>query len=384
MTRNTPRERPNCLSRFDPQHRLTPTPGGTIRDIALGLLQLTREFDTDIQLRVIVVDTNILLQDLGRLCRTGKQTTLLFEAEIGFVRLLVTPQIINEVNEHISRYAARTGISPEAMRSMWSEYQRALTVVAPQPSKSLRVRSLALRDPDDVPTAELTEVVAPSLALSDDKDLQDLGLAQKGNWLPYVLQVSRVVERDAINVCIRIGGAYLIYGFSEAAVGLAKAVIAVLRRIPKKSLLVIGASLATLFVVPRTRRQIAWWISSVIASGREVWPSVANTVEGLALALQRMSADWSNAASFLSENELQASGVPTNLRGYTIRVLAHSLHPLKPDEVLRRAKELGYKPRGAGSLRYLRNLLRRDPLFISPDGYEWKLSRSDATPDSTL
>lgn len=349
------------------------TPGGAIRDIAMGLLLLTRDLDHDVKIRNIVVDTNIILKDLGYLCRTGRQTTLLAEADRGFVRLMVTPQIMDEVTEHIPRYAKNVRISPEVMFSRWLEYQQSLTVIDPPRSNSAPVMSLSLRDPDDVPTAELVELLAPELTLSSDKDLQDLGFSQEGDWLPHVRHLSKVVERDAVSITVRVGGAILIMGASEAALSLLNTALWAIRRIPKRILWALLASLAAVLLMPGTRQRIASFLKGLLAKGGERSPAVSQAFKDFVSAMQTKHTEWRQAEAFLSEHRKHGGVTPSNLRGYAIRVLAHSPHHLTAEEIVRDAQVMGYQPRGPGSSKYLRTILREDRIFYSPDGQRWSV-----------
>lgn len=110
-------------------------PGSALRDIAMGLLQLTRELGHDVQIRSIVADTNVLLRDLGYYAKTGRQTTLLAEADSGFVRILVTPQIIEEVTRNIPTYAKNVRLDPAVLIAGWSAYQRSLIIIDLRPPR---------------------------------------------------------------------------------------------------------------------------------------------------------------------------------------------------------------------------------------------------------
>ena len=344
----------------------------------MGLLLLTRDLQHDVKTRNVVIDTNVLLKDLGYLCRTGRQTTLLAEADSGFVRLMVTPRIIDETTEHIPTYAKNVRINPDIMFSAWAEYQRSLIVIDPPKSDSTPVRSLAARDPDDVPTAELIELLAPELALSSDKDLQDLGFSQNGDWLPHVRNLSKVIERDAVSVTVRVGGAVLIMVLSQAALTLFRMAVSAIQRIPKQILWPLLASLAVLLLVPGTRKRMANYVTGLLAKGRELEPAFNHAIKEFMAVVQAKHTEWRQAEAFLKERPKHEGATPSSLREYAIRVLAQSPYPLAAEEIVRHAQALGYQPRGLRSDRYLRTVLRRDRIFYSPDGHRWSLVEAKA------
>lgn len=361
----------------NPQSGLMKARGGAVRDIAMGLLLLTREMQHDVKIRNIVVDANVLLKDLGHLCRTGRQTTLLAEADTGFVRLIVTPRIVEEVNEHIPKYAKNVRVDKELMFSRWAEYQHSLIVIDPPKSSSDPITILSGRDPDDVPTAELIELIAPKLALSTDKDLQDLGFSQNGDWLPHVLHLSKVIERDAVSIAVRVGGAVLIVGLSEAALALARTIVAAVQRIPKRILWTLVASIGILLLVPGTRKRIASFVKDLMAKADQFRPAVNQAVQDFMAVMLSKHTEWRRSEEFLNEGRGHESTTPISLRGYAIRVLAQSPYDLTPEEIVQEAQVLGYQPRGAGSDKYLRTILRRDKIFYSRDGHRWSLVESE-------
>jgi len=149
-------------------------PGGAIRDVAMGLLRLTGNATGPYAtVYAVVLDTNVIFNELSWMARHRRESKLMGEASTGFVRLLVSTQVVREVAERMGSYAKQVRLSESKLQAVWAEYQQHLRIIDVNEVRADRLVALAARDPDDLPTARLIEVAAPAVALSRDRDLID-------------------------------------------------------------------------------------------------------------------------------------------------------------------------------------------------------------------
>jgi predicted nucleic acid-binding protein len=344
--------------------------GGAVRDIAMGLLQLGR-FDSLITARAIVLDTNIILKDLGQICKKKKPTTLYTEAEFGFFKLLVTPSIIDEVEEHIPKYARNTKNNVQDMIHTWEIYKQKLVVINPTPKVTIQNKKLLERDPDDAPTAYLIEMIQPYLSLSADKDLIDYGFAQKGDWLPYVLKSSNLVKRDVGQIIFSVGTLVVVFGLSKNISLIVKLLFRVIQNIPKQIVSLFGIVLLSIILDKKTRNWIVKKIKKMMLNINS--PTLFSNIKNTLVALSENYKVWFEDEKFVKQGNVNNPTVPSSLIGYTIRILAHTAVPLSSYEILLRVKKIGYQPRGQNPEPYLLSLLKKNSIFIQDQEGKWEL-----------
>lgn len=140
----------------------------------------------------VICDTHVLTSDLLRRLRS-ERTALGLLAQFGAVELFAAAHVVEEFERVLPQLASRAGIELEQARSVWyAEYLPFLRVVDLPARRSRRARSVAERDPDDAPTAELALLLAPCHVLSRDHSLVDTGFAHE-DWLRVVLAHREVV-----------------------------------------------------------------------------------------------------------------------------------------------------------------------------------------------
>jgi predicted nucleic acid-binding protein len=130
----------------------------------------------------VVVDANVIRNDLLRVTRTGQRTMFVSAANYGVLRVFCAQHVFDEVEEHLSDWAAQGGVRLDDARRVWAEtYVPLLRVVdVPQgltsrtEQKRLDVlgdRFSGLGDPDDVPTATLALLLGAPLMSADRRPL---------------------------------------------------------------------------------------------------------------------------------------------------------------------------------------------------------------------
>lgn len=167
-----------------------------------------------------ILDTNVILRDMEHWVRRGKPTFLWLAGRAGTIRLFASKQVSDEIAEHLVAFAKKRNLSASVLASLWRDHYapHIRFVDAGQLQvEDPRVRAVAVRDPDDVPTAVLALMLAPSLVLSDDrKDLVAPGIAAP-DWFGAVRFGMVVVRGDALLTAVWVFGVLGVEGVRAAA-----------------------------------------------------------------------------------------------------------------------------------------------------------------------
>lgn len=123
----------------------------------------------------VVIDANVIRNDVAYACRNDSQvTTLVNAANTGLLRLFCASHVVNEVAEHYAEWSIDVGIEATDFESVWrTQYVPLLHLVTTVPTDLLtrdekgRIDALALKDPDDVPSATLALLIG-GFYLSED------------------------------------------------------------------------------------------------------------------------------------------------------------------------------------------------------------------------
>lgn len=342
--------------------------GGAIRDIAMGLLLLSRDKRHRSQVATVVLDTNIILKDLGHICNKGKSTVLFQEAEFGFVRLLITPNVAKEVSENIETYARNTGRDIKLMHDIWDEYRQQLFVVHPPSYNNERLEQLKQRDEDDIPTAILTETIGPTLTLSEDKDLKDFGYAQPDDWLDYVLDTRDMIDREAVLTSVTLGGSMVL----QLILGAVKNGLKQLNRIPRQLWLLPAIAAAGVFAMPTTRKKLNQRISKWKKSALRQLPETSQAFRVTIAELEDFLQQGSKAEEYVRSATFQPHEFKS-MYGAVLRLVGHSPYPLSIDEIKEDLQSLGHEEWGAVTEKKLHMLLTKQPNFRETENGTWKL-----------
>jgi predicted nucleic acid-binding protein len=131
----------------------------------------------------LVIDANVLRDEILRTVRKGQRTILWTATNSGVFRLFCAEHVVEEVEEHLERWATKKKLDIEAARRAWVDFYRPLLRVVEVASdltsleESERLQALATRggphgDPDDVPTATLALLIGAPLLSKDNNALR--------------------------------------------------------------------------------------------------------------------------------------------------------------------------------------------------------------------
>jgi len=218
----------------------------------------------------LVVDANVLRNDIGYVCRTGRRTTLLTGTNTHIFRLFCAQHVYDEVEVHTVEWAAEMGLDPDSYVSVWREnyvplvhrvWTDAMESVL-SPTERLRVDRLrSLLDIDDVPSAVLA-LATGAFFVSEDGDPHEtvygrkLRAAERRAWLSILhaggdsAELTRLTGfTAAIPTFAFMGGAYVVqrlWAFSPPALFGAAALTAALAvRVPRERYRAIGKAMLT-------------------------------------------------------------------------------------------------------------------------------------------
>lgn len=179
------------------------TPLETLRSVASTGAGLPR-----LQVRYGILDTNVLLKNIARDVRDDPlPTALRCVIQVGALRPYVGPHVVGEVDRRIDRWMSERGVDGTRARRFWErEYLPRLWVVdtGTLHFEEARIAAVAVRDPDDLPTARLA-ILLGQKALSEDSDLADYGLASGEPWLRLAFAIGSVAWGEAVDLGIGFG-----------------------------------------------------------------------------------------------------------------------------------------------------------------------------------
>ncbi len=172
----------------------------------------------------MVVDSGVLLNSVFRGVRWSKDQGFLAAAGSGVIRIYVPAHVFPEVEGHLrpgSRWCKKRAlVDVTPFRERWDrKYRPILRVVTINASdvRDERVERIAARDPSDGAFAALASLLAPCVALAEDPDITDHGLAAS-DWEPLALLAGTAAESAAPLVSVMFGSNVRVR-LSVAAIG---------------------------------------------------------------------------------------------------------------------------------------------------------------------
>jgi hypothetical protein len=152
------------------------------RSLPIGFLERTWPG----AVRVVVLDTNVILLSVRRFMRDGT-SALLGGAKRGTLKLFAAEHVYWEVFEKLPVVMPGWGFDPhEAASALDDEFLPWIRFVRVSGIRAADSRDEQVTDRDDRPTAVLVSLLAPVVSISRDPDLVSVGLAFD-EWLAPVL-----------------------------------------------------------------------------------------------------------------------------------------------------------------------------------------------------
>ena len=317
-----------------------------------------------------VLDTNVLLRDISWTLKKRRFSSLILAARVGTLRLYASTRVRAEVPQKIRARAASFKIDPEAACQLWkTTYRPLIRFLDPGElcAQSKLLEELRRRDSDDLPTAQLIELLRPTVVLSEDQDL-----ATFGSIVVPATQITNAyrdhAERDAQVVMLSLGGGLAL----RVSIGTLSLLIKLLLRLDRRWFLLLSVTVGVLFAIPSVRRTLLHGIQTMQTRLQEAHLDelLGNVVEEIA---QRES-DLQEAKLFLLQQERRGAP-PKKALDYLIAVLTLTGEVLTVQEITQRMVDRGYEPRGLAPEKYVGQLLRTHPrLFARQKNRRWSIA----------
>lgn len=324
-----------------------------------------------------VIDTNILVQEISKTVKSGEITALIRAVRIGTLRLYAATALLEEVPRKIYELVAegKLKFDPERGCQIWeSIFIPHIHFLDPfgllQPSK--RIIDLTLRDPTDVPTAQLIELLRPSIVLSEDNDLKAFDPFPEP-WTKITCAYRDQGERDVLLVNISLGGRFVV----SFNIELLQWVVATFAKMDKRLLLAIGVALGAALAFPQGRHLLRKLVQSLASLVQN--ELVRKYLLEIASTFVAVNGRAQEAKQFFLQHEREVTQLLRAL-DYILLVLSRAEGTLSVQEVTRRMIDFGYQPRGEHPERYVRRLLGTYPqLFERTTTKQWKITSTIAS-----
>lgn len=317
-----------------------------------------------------VLDTNFILQDISWTLKKQSTSSLILAARVGTLRLYASTQVGAEVPKKIRARADSFKIDPEAAYQLWkTTYKPLIRFLDPGElyAQGKQLEELRQRDPDDLPTAQLIELLRPTVILSQDQDL-----AAFGSIVVPPTQITSAyrdqAERDAHFVMLGLGGGVAL----RMSLEMVSLLFRLLFRLNRLGLIILGAIVGLLFAIPSTRRLLLQGIQTLRLRLQDMRLDelFGNMVEGIT----QLDSNTQEARIFLLRQERRV-GPPQKALEYLITVLTLTGEALTLQEITQRMIAGGYEPRGQAPERYIGHLLRTHPqLFARQKNRRWSVA----------
>lgn len=307
----------------------------------------------------IILDTNQVLQDIWYSSRRDTKSALQDALKKSDYWVFMAEPVFQEVEEKLQ--AIRRGDVDKQIALWRTAYVPFIWTVrlkadAYQDDPLIR----AMRDPDDVPTAQLFLFLQPEFLFSDDKmHLSDFPISKE------VGPVS-AAYRDIIDIRrgVQAAGALPMVGIAATS-----ELWKMFRRLPPLVQLILGgAAVGAVFFFRTPLIQKA--------SGALKHPETHRIFEELSELAARKMQQLTEASAYLQER-LPDALLPMRVLDHLIEILTIIDEPLSLDALFHYLLARGYQPKGTieSSKQYVLSLLKKHAVF---SGGSWRLVEADA------
>jgi len=354
--------------------------GQTVFGLAHGMFgeEYDRLVDTygRARITVAVVDTNILINDVKYSLLVKPLTSLMEVARIGALKLFASTTVRDEVWEKLGdgAIARKLKVDPVKARERWvKHYLPWITFLDPTGLPLLSTRVKDIKDPDDVPTGQIIELLRPDVVLCyDTKHLGHFDVTSEG-WVYVVLAYRDISRREGMVVGIELVGTFSL----NTTFGVAQLSLSIVGKIDKNVWLIVGLILVVVLCCALAHPTSRRWLQT---KGEEVASAMKHAAENIGEGAARISETMTTVEKAAGEARRQlrlrperAITPPGKVREYAAWILARASGPLSAEEIVRRMKDAGYYTASEHPEWYLKRILRAHPGLFSNEGARWFL-----------
>jgi predicted nucleic acid-binding protein len=334
-----------------------------LRELFLGWEALFRQLELLPQFR-LVIDTNAILEDLLFLVRSRRKesarTSLQEAIDSGAVIALAPFHLWDEVVEKIPILAAKEGVSEDALRLAWADYQPRIKYVE---MEEIRTEEAAAIDPDDLPFVRLYQMLDTDAVISRDWHIKAMGARSvKREDLTHVRDYARA---KAPEVMLRVGamavtvpplvGAHVLVNLSIKA-------IRKLSGLPTWVQLMLLSGVLAVGIHPRSRQVLSASVSPLTAKLKETAPVLLKVLGALAEELNAAQLEVKDRQRVLEKSIPRSTKKPLKMIAQSVCLQAGV--PLTVDELRREVLRAGYESKASQLKYYLRRVLRQNDQFV--------------------
>ena len=364
-------------------------PGQSLLENAYSMLYLlmggdqalTRMLDSlGVSIEVCVFDTNMLLNDIKYTFKKQCQTALLPGAKLGGVKVFASVSVRDEMPRKIKELMPQWGIDPQEALRMWeTEYAPWIRFVNPSDMSLIsdRLTALERRDPTDLQTGQLIELVHPHAVISNDPDLAPFGTLSQYSARVTCAYLAKG-KHEVLVIYFNATGMLALQLTASALCSL----MACLCKVDKHILLgillplAVAGGAAWLYGPSRT-----WLQKRFLAVKPRMLAAFWHILDGLQPVMEdymRLKREAEKAHDILAQSR-RLTEPPTTVRDHASRILSRAAGPLSAAELSRRMQEQGYVPRGTHPELYLRKVLRTHPgIFGMDEDKRWYINRNQS------
>lgn len=353
-----------------------------LRELLFALPQFASAFGEPQHLR-LVIDSSFVVSDLIWLVKhrtnPSARTNLQEAVASGTVTAFAPTELRSQIEKHLPRIAAEEQIPGESLYVEWRSYQACLIFCQAEFDPHVRVVN-PNRDPNDLPFIYLVANVGAAAVLTKDKDLPAMGAPTAP--IAIVLQLREYARGKVVELSILAGSSTVVTGVSVGAIKLVSGLVTALARgfarLPNsvKLLLILGATFAILHPKSRTT------FSEI---GNKVWDQIGFVFRHVEPVLSKIVETYhTEHEKAVHSWEAVSQSLPIRRR-VTLKTHAYAAchaarQPLTLQELERKIRLGGYKPRGCSTVLYLHKVLRRDRRFIRCADGRWTVAFPLAQP----
>lgn len=313
----------------------------------------------------IILDTNQVLQDIWYSSRRDTKSALQDALKKSEYWVFMAEPVFQEVEPKLSELC-RGDVDKQI--ALWrTAYAPYIWTVRLKENAYLDDPLIqAMRDPDDVPTAQLFLFLKPEFLFSDDKKhLGDFPISQE------VGQVS-AAYRDIIDIRRRMQAAGTLPLIGIAA---SSEIWKAFRRLPPLVQLILGGAAVGALLFFRT--PLIQKISDTLKH-----PETRRMFKEISELAERKMNQLSQASTYIRER-LPPTPLPMRVLDHLIEILTVIDEPLSLDDIFHYLLARGYQPKGtsASSKHYVLSLLKKHAIF---SGSSWRLVETDVPQVPTL
>ncbi len=330
-----------------------------------GFRQLLRDI---IQI-VIVVDASAVQWELRwRLCSRTNPTarTGLHEAIDSGVVIAVAPIFLKqEIEEHLPRIAADSGVNVDVANAEWQRVQSLIRFYAPIGDGA----DFASVDPEDSPYALTARELDADFVRTADGHFERMGVTVIGRDLDATLR--DYARSTSIIVTVKLGSGYALTFSIVAFAEMVRGIATVIRRLPPAVRVLLATSVAVVLLHPKSRAKVIDCAKHIWQRIREAKPLLIPILDEFFKYLNEARAT-SSATQKAIRSKLRVRGKQSAL-SHARLICLRSKEPLTADEIATRILANGYSSGSKNFAAYVRRLLREDARFVvNPDGL-WTL-----------